>query len=69
MLLRPNNCYNCSSVSWWLLISRVNGFGTSYRISGNSFSSIYFRSKHKDLPLEPMIPFLINISSFILRSF
>jgi len=69
MLVLARSISSCSWLSWWLLMSRVTGCGTSSRIRGNSFSSISLRSKHRDLPLEPIMPFLMSISYFILRSF
>ena len=69
MLEQFRSIYNCSSVSLWFEISRVKGWGTNSRMRGNILSSIYLRSKQSDFPFEPMIPFLISISSFILRYF
>jgi len=48
-------------------MSSIKGCGTNCNIIGNKFLSTYLRSKQSDLPLDPMIPFLINISYFIFR--
>lgn len=63
------NIYKSSSDKLLLDRSKTRGFGTIYRISGNSYLEITFLSREILLPLDPMIPFLIKTYSFFFFPF